>query len=108
MFFILDPKIGDKENLFRAGNVNPVFWDDIEKRPSSAVFKDSKGVSVDRDGMRENTKIIETYFARFGENNVKAVFYIRASLCHELQLFLKYDPRDENEYHTLILQSETG
>jgi hypothetical protein len=50
MSSLLSPEFSDAENLFREVIENN--WDYEENRPSSAIFKDSKGVSVDRDGGR--------------------------------------------------------
>ena len=46
----------DWSAIYRRVKSKPIFMK--EGRPSSALFKDSKGVSVDRDGSREICSII--------------------------------------------------
>lgn len=58
---MLDENIQDDEYLYRRVITNPNFWDFDKNRPSSAIFKDSKGVSVDRQHKREDKDIINLY-----------------------------------------------
>jgi hypothetical protein len=54
---MLPQEIADAEVLFRAVPKKPHMWKKAEERPSSAVFKDSKGISVDRDGGRSENEV---------------------------------------------------
>lgn len=49
-------------------------------RPSSALFKDSKGVSVDRDGNRSEHEIINALSENVNHESLKVVVYLDASL----------------------------
>lgn len=55
---MLAKKISDFEILNRAIKPFPNWWKLDVNRPSSAAFKDSRGVSVDRDGGRNQSHII--------------------------------------------------
>ncbi len=49
--------IADDEYLYRG--IIQLNWDYENNRPSSATFKDSKGVSVDRDSYRHEKECID-------------------------------------------------
>lgn len=93
-----------EEKLFRNVIRNPDFWKNEEGRPSSALFKDSKGVSVDRDGGREKETIISSFKERFGDN-IKAIVFVDASYCYDIDCHLVYNPLDDNIYHGEIHDS---
>lgn len=94
----------DNEVLFRCvKGSNPVLWDDEYDRPTSAVFKDSKGLSVDRDGKRDKKDIIKSFNNKF--DNIKAIVSVNAGYCKGLPVHLKYKPTD-NKYHSEIHESE--
>ena len=100
---MLDEEISNEEILYRAVSFNPNLWSTQENRPSSAVFKDSKGVSVDRNGKREESEIIENLKSRF---ELKAILSISALECREIETCPISDPLPDNIYHALILESE--
>lgn len=51
---MLDDEVKDSERLYSAIKISiPHVWKKDVNRPSSAAFKDSKGVSVDREGERK-------------------------------------------------------
>ena len=100
---MLDNFINDKELLYRAVPSKPQFWKEREGRPSSAIFKDSKGVSVDRKGERSAGDVILALQKRF--QNLRAIICLSAGVCREENAFIKYDPILENEHHSLILDS---
>ena len=54
---MLPEKIESEEQLYRAIPNKPQLWKDSDGRPTSAIFKDSQGVSVDRDGKRNKERI---------------------------------------------------
>ena len=106
--------------IFRRVKSKPIFMKD--GRPSSALFKDSKGVSVDRDAGRNINDIIsdeerlhslytnglsnEEMIER-GEE-LKAVIQLTDSQCDSVKVCVIPDPIDgENEYLALLQKSET-
>ncbi|MFD0825872.1 hypothetical protein ACT8ZR_09355 [Neobacillus sp. M.A.Huq-85] len=101
----MDNIITCEEKLFRMVIRNPNFWKTQEGRPSSALFKDSKGVSVDRDGKRDRSMIVNSFINRFGEDEVRAIVLVDASFCLDNNLHLVYKPEDDNEYHAEIHSS---
>ena len=102
MSFIPESDIGDNEILYRA--IHPSFWDYEEDRPTSALFKDRKGVSVDRDGGRIETETVECLLKtrqNFGAGK------LNAGQTRKVGTFLKPDKIPGNDFHALILDSES-
>lgn len=95
--------IADKELLYHYIPMNPNLWKSNENRPSSAAFKDSKGVSVDRDGDREEVMIIEWYKSRF--DSIRAIIRISAGKCRELETYPIARQLENNPYHAEIHDS---
>jgi len=97
----------ENESLLRGVNKNPNFWNDEKQRPSSAIFKDSKGISVNRTGENKKyyTESLEILKHNLGDN-IKTVAEINVSYCINLELYLKYLPTDDNIYHSEIHKSE--
>lgn len=93
------------ERLYRKVIKKPDFWKKESGKPSSAVFKDSKGVSVDRDGGRGEREIISTFHSRFGKEHMKAIVSITAGFCKDIGTHLKYTPTEDNCYHSEIHRS---
>jgi hypothetical protein len=95
------------ETLLRGIHIKPDFWNSEKNRPSSAAFKDSRGLSVNRTG--ENKKYykesLECLKNNLGER-LKAAAEINADFCLDLGLFLKYCPMSDNIYHSEIHKSE--
>lgn len=101
----MEPIIDPDERLFRAVKFIPHLWDDETGRPSSALFKDSKGVSVDRDGGRPTEKIVGSYLNMFGEEKVRAVVFLEAWKCFQAGTYIKYTPSRRNKFHAEIHRS---
>ena len=91
-------------------------------RPSSALFKDSKGVSVDRDAGRKMDDIISDeerlhalYISGLSDEEIKergeelkAIIQLTDVQCDSVEACVIPDPiHGENEYHALIQKSET-
>jgi hypothetical protein len=93
--------IRKNELLFRAINIQPWFWDNDINKPSTAAFKDKKGLSVDRDGNRKVKDIIESFEKRF---NLKALISIKSEICFNLNLKVIPKPSKKNIYHAEIHQ----
>lgn len=93
--------IGSSETLYRM--VNPKMWVTEENRISSALFKDKKGVSVDRDIERSQDEVIREFEGRGKE--LKGVVAIGVKECHSIPVLVSEDPIPENTYHALIVDS---
>lgn len=97
----LNPFIENEEYLYRG--IIELNWDYENNRPSSATFKDSFGVSVDRDCGRLEGNCI-SYL-----NNKKDFFAICKVITEkvrELDAYVKYVPKEDNIYHSEIHDSE--
>ena len=95
------------ETLLRGINRLPDFWNDEQNRPSSAAFKDRKGLSVNRTG--ENGEHYDgslKYLKDELGERLRAVVEIDVDICNELELYLKYCPVNDNIYHSEIHKSE--
>lgn len=94
----------------------PIFFKD--GRPSSALFKDSKGVSVDKDAgrtkeeiIKEEEKLHKFYNSKNGiiedEKQLKAIISVEKEVCDNLEVQIIDSPLVENKYHALLQKSET-
>lgn len=108
------------KEVYRRVKSKPIFMK--EGRPTSALFKDSKGVSVDRDAGRNIEDIIadeERLHALYtvgltdeeikenGEE-LKAIISLTDEQCNSVSACIIPDPiPGENENHALIQKSET-
>jgi hypothetical protein len=101
----MDDKFTDDEKLFRAVKANPNLWKENENRPSSAIFKDSKGVSVDRQADRNVQESLDTIISNFEETPLKAIISVTINDCNEAGVIVKYDPSYKNKYHSVIYNS---
>jgi hypothetical protein len=97
----------ETETLLRGVNKNPNFWNNERNRPTSAIFKDSKGISVNRTGENKKyyIKSLELLKSNLNEN-IRTVVEIEVNYCKELELYLKYLPVENNIYHSEIHKSE--
>ena len=102
MSFIPESDIQDSEILYRA--IHPSFWNHEEDRPTSALFKDRKGVSVDRDGERTETEAVD--FLLNSRENFGAG-KLNAGQTRNVGTYLQPDKIPENNFHALILESES-
>jgi hypothetical protein len=96
--------IEDEEILYRAISDNPSHWKPTLKKPTSALFKDKNGVSVDRDGQRSIQEIEDTFENRKPGNGLCC---IPAGECRELQTYPIPKPLDDNAFHAEIHYSAT-
>jgi len=92
--------IDDEEFLYRG--IIEHNWDYENNRPSSATYKDSKGVSVDRDGQRTEKKCI-TFLKN--SKDFFAVCKVMTKTVKELNAIPKYLPIEDNPYHSEIHDS---
>lgn len=98
---ILYPIIADDEYLYRG--IIELNWDYENNRPSSSAFKDSKGVSVDRDYYRIEQDCID--FLRV-KKDFFAISKVQTTKIRELNTIVKYLPVENNVYHSEIHDSE--
>lgn len=103
----LPEHIRDEECLYRAVRALPNLWKDKQNRPSSVVFDNPDGVSVDRDGLRQETEIVD----RLRETidpvvGLRAVIRITAGECREIGTHPVADPREDNAFHAEIHGSD--
>ena len=97
----LSPIIADGEYLYRG--ITNKQWDFVNNRITSAAYKDSLGVSVDRSGDRDE----ESCVSHLLQNKpFIAIGRLMAGFVRESGLLVKYDPTEENEYHSEIRHSE--
>lgn len=96
----LDSEISDDEFLYRG--VIEQNWDFENDRPSSATFKDSNGVSVDRDGSRSLESCIQALKA---SKAFFAICRVKASAVRNNGAVIKYLPEPDNIYHSEIHDS---
>lgn len=77
---------------------------------SSALFKDDSGVSVDRDGRREENIVFEALYSNLvdkkGVSRLNAIVRINASACFERELFINPEPSENNRYHAAIYENQ--
>lgn len=93
----------DDENLFRGIITNPNFWKSETNLPSSAAFKDTYGVSVDRQSGRSIEESTSFLTDRF---DLKAVVHFThlesigyGAVAHE-------DAKEDNPYHCLLKRED--
>ena len=100
------------ETLLRG--VLPCFWSDDYNRPFSSAFKKKKdedgGISVNRTG--ENRKCYDESFEQLVKNKkgtaFKVIVELNVEFCQseDLNLYLKYRPTEDNDYHSEIHKSK--
>ena len=102
MSFIPGSEIQDSEILYRA--IHPNHWNYEEDRPTSALFKDRRGVSVDRNGERVEEEAIAFLLHTRQDFGVGR---LNAGQTRNVGTYLKPDKTSENDFHALILESES-
>src|SRR5690625_3000135 len=101
---MLSDEIQNNELLYRAIKSGiPHHWKKDTNRPTSAVFKDSTGLSVDRKGDRTGDVIISTFQSKF---SIKAVISITAEECRNAETLPLAKPLPDNPYHAEIHRNE--
>jgi hypothetical protein len=78
-------------------------WKPEFNRPSSALFKDSKGVSVDRDGNRPENQIIANFERRMPG---RGLICISAGKYREIGTKPVAKPLEDNAYHAVIYDDD--
>ncbi len=75
-------RIESGEVLFRAVQQHPDLW--RGNRPSSLPFRNTAGVSVDRDGERSEADICEFIQSNLSVYRLKAVVSVTAAGCQDI------------------------
>lgn len=80
--------------------------DTIDERgcPTSALFKQEDGVSVDRDGNRVESEIVETFKSRF-DKRFKGLVKVQANVCLDNNMAVIPETTN-NIYHAEIFENE--
>lgn len=91
------------ERLFRKIPDNPIMFKE-NGEISSAVFKDSLGCSVDRQGTRSLAEVYQSFADRFGESEkgIVAVADVSVQDCCDKNAVVKELPENDNPYHCEI------
>jgi hypothetical protein len=100
----MEDKIKGEENLYRAIKRSKRDWLDANGKPTSVMFKDENGNSVDRDAGREMNDIIRFMKQGVFKKRLKGVVRVNAGKCMEppIQAIVKAAPSNENPYHANI------
>ncbi len=77
---------------------------DEKGRPTSALFKQEDGVSVDRDGERKEKVIIKTFKERF-DRRFKGLVKVGANVCIDNSMAV-IPETSSNIYHAEIFENE--
>lgn len=100
--------IEDAEVLYRVvRNSSPETF--INNKPKAALFMDENGVSVERNGDRDENDIIDTFKARFnckGRNDYKTSVKISAYDCRKVDTYPTPIHNKKNKFHAEIHDSE--
>ncbi|HIS35971.1 TPA: hypothetical protein IAC10_04995 [Candidatus Scatousia excrementigallinarum] len=103
-----EQEIKDSELLYRVvKNSNPNCL--IKGKLSAALFLDDNGVSVDRDGGRDEQAIINKFKDRFNrkKQDYKASAKITAKQCRDINTCPLPKANKNNPYHAEIWDSDT-
>ena len=99
---MLSNDIQAHEQLYRAVKRSRPDWLDSSNRPTSAMFKDADGVSVDRDGTREEPEIFSFMCEISFPKRVKGIVRLPASACFGAGTKVEAAPSEGNRYHANI------
>lgn len=97
---MLREEVLDNEYLYRG--VIELNWDWNNNRPSSATFKDSKGVSVDRGAFRKEEECINYLLSK---KDFIAVCKVLTQDVRNLDAIVLYKEIPSNKYHSEIHDS---
>lgn len=94
---MLEQEVHDDEYLYRGVVKNN--WDFLNGRPSSATYKDSLGVSVDRQGERNDN---DSVLSLLDKKDFFAVCKVLTRDVRALDALVYYLPKNDNLYHSEI------
>lgn len=93
------------EKLFRAvfpREMKSMFWRS-DKKISSAALEDTRGLSVDRAGGREDREAIDVMRAKF----IGHIVSVTCAQCTAVGAIVKHCPNKKNRFHSEIHGSAT-
>ena len=98
-------KIEDYEFLYRVvRNSYPDAF--VNRKPTAALFMDSDGASVERDGGRSEEVIVAACRSRFGRrDDYKTAVKLTAGECRSVSTYPNPVRNHKNEYHAEIHDS---
>lgn len=99
--------LDENEKLYRAIKRSKPGWLDHGK-PTSAMFKDDDGVSVDRGDGRNLSEVIDFMeTGKFGKR-LKGVccLNVKECICEPVNAYVCKDATEGNPYHALIFSNE--
>jgi len=80
-----------------------IFWKKRYSRPSSAIFIDPNGFSVERDGDRNEDKVIDYFVV----NNYRGyLIKLNVGSCRQVNAYPLPKPSRNSDYHSEIHDSE--
>jgi len=91
------------EKLYRKIRPLDQFWDHERGRPTSGAFKDSRGLSVDRDGDRSESEVISAINERLSLDGF--IVSVKYAQCQSIPTNVVHLPVQGNEYHSEIHDS---
>jgi hypothetical protein len=97
-------RVEPQERLYRGVPGYPQMWKAAEDWPSSALFKDSKGVSVDREGKRRPEEVVAALRTRLSV--LEAVVTLRVHECIAVGAAVVRAPLCDNPFYTEIRRPE--
>ena len=93
----MDKTIGRSEILYRVIKRSQPDTIDEHGKPTSALFKDDNGVSVDRDGGRSEPEVVDRFKNSFGQR-FKGLVRVGSDVCIDNNMAVIPD----NGYHAQI------
>ena len=93
----------EEEKLYRGVYPNSDFWNSQIGKISSAVFKDKRGVSTDREKERDAQLCVSFLLSHLSADG--SVVSLTVKQCIDAGILVVSDPKDDNEYHSLIITS---
>ena len=104
----MQENISQKEILYRAVKRSKPSWLDNNGKPTSAMYKDTGGISVDRDGGRDVDSVVSFMKEKTFKNRLKGVVSLTAEKClsEPFAVEIEAAPSPENPYHANIKRNE--
>lgn len=100
--FDKNSQILDSEYLYRVVLFGKFFWKQRYSTPSSVIYSDEKGVSVQRDGDREETSVIHFFISKKFNGYLAK---LNAGKCREIGAYPIPKPSKNSDYHSEIHNS---
>lgn len=104
---MLSNDIQSQEELYRAVKRSKPNWLEGNHIPSSAMFKDANGVSVDRDGGRDEEEIIRFMREVSLPKRVKGIVKLSVAECLNAGTNVQPAPSEINPFHANIFLDST-